>query len=114
MTDRELKRKRFLMLSAAALFGAALVLLYLLGSILITVLFSSLIAYVLLPLTQVLTRPMPWRESRPGLSRGIAVGIIFLVAIGVFVGSMALVIPRRLSRVKSSSMIFRRSLTQRA
>lgn len=100
MTDQELKRKRFLMLSAAALFGAAVVSLYLLGSVLITVLFSSLIAYVLLPLTNMLTRPMPWRESRPGLSRGIAVGIMFLVAIGVFVGSMALVIPPTIEQSK--------------
>ncbi len=81
------------MLSAASLFGAAVVLLYLLGSVLITVLFSALIAYALLPLANVITRPMPWRESRPDLSRSIAVGFIFLVAIGIFAGSMALVIP---------------------
>ncbi|MYA59739.1 MAG: AI-2E family transporter [Chloroflexi bacterium] len=93
MTDRELRRKRFLMLSAAALYGAAVVLLYLLGSVLITVFFSALIAYALLPLANVITRPMPWRESRPELSRSIAVGFIFVVAIGIFVGSMALVIP---------------------
>ena len=93
VTDPALKRKRFLMLSAASLFGAAVVLMYLLGSVLITVLFSALIAYALLPLANVITRPMPWRESRPELSRSIAVGLIFVVAIGIFVGSMALVIP---------------------
>lgn len=93
MTDPQLRRKRFLMLSAASLFGAAVVLLYLLGSVLITVFFSALIAYALLPLANVMTRPMPWRESRPGLSKSIAVGFIFVVAIGIFIGSMALVIP---------------------
>lgn len=93
MTDREIKRKRFLMLTAAVLLVAAVVLMYLLRSILITVMFSALIAYVLLPLRNVVTRPMPWRESRPGLSRGIAVGLIFVLAIGILVGSIAVVIP---------------------
>ncbi len=81
------------MLSAAAVFAVLLFLIYMLGSVLITVLFSALIAYVLLPLTNVIVRVMPWRESRPELSRGIAVGFIFVVAAGIFAGSLALVIP---------------------
>ena len=93
MTDQEIRRKRFLMLTAAALLVATVVLMYFLRSVLITVLFSALIAYVLLPLRDVVTRPMPWRESRPGLSRGIAVGLIYVVAIGILIGSMAVVIP---------------------
>ena len=100
MTDRGIRRKRFLMLSAASVLVAAIVLLYLLGSVLITVLFSALIAYVLLPLTNSLTRPMPWRESRPELSRGIAVGVIFVVAISIFAGSMALLIPPTIEQSK--------------
>ena len=91
--DQEIKRKRFLMLSATAVFAVLLLLLYVLGSVLITVLFSALIAYVLLPLTNVIVRVMPWRESHPELSRGIAVGLIFVVAASIFAGSMALVIP---------------------
>ncbi len=81
------------MLSATALFAGLLVALYVLGSVLITVLIGALIAYILLPLTNILVRPMPWRESRPGLSRGIAVGFIFIVAAGVVAGLMALVVP---------------------
>lgn len=81
------------MLSAAAVFAVLLLLIYMLGSVLITVLFSALIAYVLLPMTNVIVRVMPWRESRPELSRGIAIGVIFVVAVGIFAGSMALVIP---------------------
>ena len=91
--DQEIKRKRFLMLSAVAIFAVLLLVLYVLGSVLITVLFSALIAYVLLPLTNVIVRMMPWRESHPELSRGIAVGLIFVVAASIFAGSMALVIP---------------------
>ena len=96
----ELKRKRFLMLSAVAIFAALLVLLYFLGSVLITVLFSGLIAYVLLPLTNVMVRAMPWREKRPDLSRGIAVGTIFVLAAGIFVGVMALVVPPTIEQSK--------------
>lgn len=81
------------MLSAVAVFAVLLLLVYVLGSVLITVLFSALIAYVLLPLTNVIVRLMPWRESRPELSRGIAVGLIFVVAAGIFAGFLALVIP---------------------
>ena len=91
--NQELKRKRFLMLSAVAVFVVALLVLYVLRTTLITVLFSALIAYVLIPLTTLIVRPMPWRESRPGLSRGIAVGLIFAVSVGIFIGSMAIVIP---------------------
>ena len=81
------------MLSAAAVFAVLLLVIYMLGSVLITVLFSALIAYALLPLTNVIVRVMPWRENRPELSRGIAIGLIFVIAAGIFVGSMALVIP---------------------
>ncbi len=93
MTDREIRRKRFLMLTAAAMLFATVVLMYLLRSVLITVVFSALIAYVLLPLRDVIARPMPWRERRPGLSRGIAVVLIFLVAMGAVIGAVAVVIP---------------------
>ena len=98
--DREIKRKRFLMLSAAGVFVGLLVLLYFLGSVLITVLFSGLIAYVLLPLTNVIVRAMPWSERHPDLSRGIAVGMIFVLAAGIFVGVMALVLPPTIEQSK--------------
>ncbi len=93
MADRDIKRKRFLMSAATAILVATILVLYLLGSVLITVLFSALIAYILLPLTSGIVRVMPWREKKPVLSRSIAVGLIFVVAIGIFVGSMALLIP---------------------
>ncbi len=98
--NQELKRKRFLMLSAAAVFAALLVLFYVLGSVLITVMFSALIAYVLLPLANVMVRVMPWSDRHPGMSRGIAVVLIFLLAIGIFVGSMVIVIPPTIEQGK--------------
>ena len=91
--NRELKRKRFHMLSAAAVLLVVLVLMYLLGAVLFTVLLSGLIAYVLLPLRHRLVALMPWRESRSELSRTIAVSIIFVVAGGIAVGLLAVAIP---------------------
>lgn len=93
MTDPLIKRKRFLMVVSALLFAALVVLLYLLGSVLFPVLMGAIIAYILLPLTNILVRPMPWRESRPGLSRGIAVGFILLLTTGILAGLLALVVP---------------------
>ena len=98
--NQELKRKRFLMLSATAVFAVALILLYVLGTFLLTIMFSALIAYVLLPLRNVMVRAMPWREKRPGLSRGIAVGIIYLAATGIFAGSMVVLIPPTIEQGK--------------
>ena len=100
MADRDIKRKRFLMSAATAILVATVVLLYFLGTVLITVLFSALLAYVLLPLTNLIVRPMPWRDSRPGLSRGIAVGLIFVLAASIFAGLMALVIPPTVEQSK--------------
>ena len=81
------------MLAATAFLVAILALLYLLGSVLFTVLMSALIAYVLLPLAQLLVSWMPWRESRPELSRSLAVTVIFVVAAGVTAGILAVIIP---------------------
>ena len=89
----DMKRKRFLLLAAATVVVVTLALLYLLGTVLLVLGISAAIAYVLLPVAHLLERVMPWRNRRPGLSRGISVGIIFLFALGVFVGVAILVIP---------------------
>ena len=88
-----MRRKRLHLLTAGAVVVVTLAVLYLLGSTLLTLGISVVIAYVLLPVARLLERAMPWRRSRPGLSRGIAIGIIFLAGLGVLVGALALVIP---------------------
>ncbi len=98
--NRDLRRKRFLMLSATALFVAAFLLIYSLSSVLITVMLSALLAYVLLPVANWITRPMPWRESHPGLSRALAISLIYLVVVGAFVGTLAIVIPPTVEQSK--------------
>ena len=88
-----LKRKRFLLLGTAAIVVVALAVVYFLGSVLLTLGISAVIAYVLLPVAKLLERGMPWRHNRPGLSRGISVGLIFLIGIGIFVGLIIAVVP---------------------
>ena len=91
--EPSLKRKRFLLLGTAAIVVAALVVLYFLGSVLLTLGISAVVAYVLLPVAKLMERAMPWRQGRPGLARGIAVGVIFLVGIGVFIALIVAVVP---------------------
>ena len=88
-----MKRKRLCLAGAAVIVVAALAVLYFLGTVLLTLGISAVLAYVLLPVAKLLERGMPWRRNRPGLSRGIAVGIIFLVGIGVFAGLIIAVVP---------------------
>ena len=88
-----LKRKRVLLLGTAAILVVTLALLYFLGSVLLTLGISAVIAYVLLPVAKLMERGMPWRRSRPGLARGASVGIIFLVGLGVLVGLIIAVVP---------------------
>ena len=91
--EPSLRRKRFLLLGTAAVVVAALAILYLLGSVLLTLGISTVIAYVLLPVAKLLERGMPWRHRRPALARGIAVGLIFLAGLSLFVGLIIAVVP---------------------
>lgn len=93
-----LKRKRYLLLGTAAILVAAVAILYFLGTVLLTLGISALIAYVLLPVAKLMERGMPWRRNRPGLARGISVGIIFLIGIGIFVGLIIAVVPPTLEQ----------------
>ena len=88
-----MRRKRFHLMAIAAMVAITLAVLYLLGSVLLTLGISAIIAYVLLPVAQLLEQAMPWRHRRPGLSRGIAIGIIFLVGLCVLIGALAVFIP---------------------
>ncbi len=80
-------------MGAAAVLVATMAVLYLLGTVLLTLGISAVIAYVLLPVAKLMERGMPWRRNRPGLARGMSVGIIFLVGLGVFAGLIIAVVP---------------------
>ena len=81
-------------LAAFAVFLVALVaLIFWIGSVLLPLGLSIVIAYVLLPVARLIERWMPWKADRPGLARSSAVGIIFLAALGVLAGVLVAVIP---------------------
>ena len=81
------------LLAAAAVLLAALVVLYLMGTVLLTFGLSIVLAYVLLPVTRLLERGIPWRRKRPVLARGTAIGVIFLAALGILIGVLIAVVP---------------------
>ena len=88
-----MKRKRLLLLAAAAVVVVTLTALYFLGTVLLTLGISAVIAYVLLPVARLLERGMPWRNRHPDLSRVIAVGVIFLAGLAILTGVLIAVIP---------------------
>ena len=91
--DTDLKRKRRLLIAAAMVVIATLLLMYFLGTVLLTLGISVVVAYVLLPVARLLEQAMPWRDRREGLSRGIAVSVIFVGILGLMAGTLAIVIP---------------------
>ena len=91
--EPSLKRKRFLLLGTSAIVVVTVVVLYLMGTVLLTLGISAVIAYVLLPVAKLMERGMPWRHSRPTLARGVAVGLIFLAGLGVVAGLIIAVVP---------------------
>ncbi len=95
---QDIKRRRLLLLAAAAVVIMTLAALYLLGTALLTVGLSVVIAYVLLPVVRLLERLIPRRRERPGLVRGIAVGVVYLAVLGILAGVLALVIPPTLEQ----------------
>ena len=91
--EREIKRRRLHLLAASAVVIATLAVLYFLGTALLTLGLSIVVAYVLLPVAKILELRLPWRRRRPDLARGIATGVIFLTLIGILAGTLALVVP---------------------
>ena len=82
-----------MLLAAAAVVIAVLLVIYFLGTVLLPLGISLVIAYVLLPVARLIERGMPWRIRRPGLSRGLSIGVIFLALLGLVAGFLALVVP---------------------
>lgn len=95
----ELNRKRRLLLAAAAIVVATLVVIYLLGTVLLSLGLSVVLAYVLLPAVRLLERGLPGPVTRRGWSRGIAVSVIFILLVGILAGILALAIPPTVEQV---------------
>lgn len=88
-----LSRERAHLAGFAGVLLIALALVYLLGSVLLPLGISIVIAHVLLPVARFIERWLPWRHGRPGLARSSAVGVIFLVALGLLTAVLVSVIP---------------------
>ena len=86
-------QKRVILLATGAAVVVALIVLYLLGNVLLTIGLSAVIAYTLLPVVKLLERGMPWRRRHPDLSRVSAILIIFVVGLGFVAGVLLLVVP---------------------
>ena len=88
-----LRQKRIMLLATAATVIATLVVMYLLGSLLLPIGLSAIIAYMLLPVVHLLERAMPWRRRHPLLSRITGIVIIFIAGAGVVAGVLLSVVP---------------------
>lgn len=71
-----------------------LLIIYWLAGTLFPFALGGVLAYILFPIVRAVERVMPWREKRPDLSRAIAIAVVFVVALGIVAGALALVIPR--------------------
>ena len=91
--DTELRQKRRRLIAAGAVVIATLLVLYLLGTVLLTLGISVVVAYILLPVARLLERAVPWGDRREGFTRGIAVSVIFVGILGLMAGVLALVVP---------------------
>ncbi len=88
-----LDRRQTLLLVAVALALLALILLYLLGTALIALGISFIIAYMLMGPVRLIERSMPWRKARPTLSRTLSIVIVYVLSIAIVSGVLAAVIP---------------------
>ena len=55
---------------------------------------SGAISYLLFPIVKTLESLMPWRDRWPGASRLLAIAVIYIAAIAVVAGALALIIPQ--------------------
>ena len=92
MTTTEQARRNRLLLVAGST-ALLVVLLVLARGALFPFILSGVLAYLLYPVVRALESIMPWRERWPGPSRVGAIVVIFLLAIGVIAGALALVVP---------------------
>ena len=88
---------------------ATLAVLYTLGSVLLPLGLSLVVAYVLLPVARLMEGWMPWRRGRPGLSRGIAIAVIYLAGLGILAGVLVLVVPPTVEQSRQFAEEFPRS-----
>lgn len=85
------RRNRLVLVAAATLVVAAL--LVLARGALFPFVISGILAYLLYPVLDGLEAAMPWRARFPNASRIASILVIYLLAIAVLVGALALILP---------------------
>ena len=73
--------------------GAVIMGLYFVRGALFPFVLGIVLTYVLNPLVTLLERIVPWRNRYPTVSRGLSIGVVFLIGITLFVGIFIVLVP---------------------
>ncbi len=92
MTIRQQAKRNRLVLVGLAMFLAVALVVLARGAMFPFIL-SGALTYLLYPVVRGLENAMPWRERWPGPSRLAAIAVIYLAAIAVAAGAVALIVP---------------------
>ena len=84
-------RKRMILVVVSVV--AVVLLLYVARNALFPFAIAGIFAYVLFPAVKALERVMPWRNKHPDIARIVAISLIYIVALVVLIGLLALIIP---------------------
>jgi len=85
------RRKRVLLVAISTII--VLLFLYYARNALFPFIISGVLSYVLFPAVKLFERVMPWRTRYPGVSRITAIAIIYVVALAIIAGVLALILP---------------------
>lgn len=84
-------RKRMVLVVASII--AVFLLLYIARGALFPFIIGGVLAYILFPAVKGLERLMPWRNRYPDAARIVAIAVIYITALAIFIGLLALIIP---------------------
>ena len=84
-------RKRMVLVVASLVF--VFLLLYVARGALFPFVIGGVLAYILFPAVKGLERLMPWRNRYPDAARIVAIAVIYITALAIFIGLLALIIP---------------------
>ena len=84
-------RKRMVLVVASIVF--VILLLYVARGALFPFIIGGVFAYVLFPAVKGLERIMPWRNRHPDAARVAAISVIYIIALAILIGLLAIIIP---------------------
>ena len=84
-------RKRMVLVVASVV--VVFLLLYIARGALFPFVLGGVFAYVLFPAVKGLERLMPWRNRHPDAARVAAISVIYIIALAILIGLLALIIP---------------------